>query len=99
VLDGEATFYDKEGAATVLTKGKGILLPKGWYYRFHNTGGKPLILPRLEPIKIRPPSTEQELKVNRSRLDRAKTILSSRSRSKAVIGRCKHFVEQVSRKG
>jgi oxalate decarboxylase/phosphoglucose isomerase-like protein (cupin superfamily) len=44
---GEATFYDKEGAATVLTKGKGILLPKGWYYRFHNTGGRPLIILRF----------------------------------------------------
>src|ERR1043166_254350 len=47
VLDGEATFYDQEEAATVLTKGKGILLPKGWYYRFHNTGGKPLIILRF----------------------------------------------------
>jgi oxalate decarboxylase/phosphoglucose isomerase-like protein (cupin superfamily) len=46
-LDNEATFYDKEGAATVLTKGKGILLPKGWYYRFHNTGGRPLIILRI----------------------------------------------------
>ena len=47
VLKGEATFYDKEGAATVLTKGKGILLPKGWYYWFHNTGGRPLIVLRF----------------------------------------------------
>jgi oxalate decarboxylase/phosphoglucose isomerase-like protein (cupin superfamily) len=47
VLDGEATFYDREGKATILEKGRGILLPKGWYYRFHNTGGKPLIVLRF----------------------------------------------------
>jgi len=47
VLDGEATFYDKEDKATVVAKGMGILLPKGWYYRFHNTGGKPLIILRF----------------------------------------------------
>jgi mannose-6-phosphate isomerase-like protein (cupin superfamily) len=47
VLDGEATFYDKEGKATVLAKGKGILLPKGYTYRFHNTGGEPLIILRF----------------------------------------------------
>jgi len=33
------------------------------------------------------------LKTGRTRLDRAKTILSSRSLSKEVSGRCKHFVE------
>ena len=47
VLDGEATFYDSAENTTVLTKGKGILLPKGWVYRFHNTGGKPLVLLRF----------------------------------------------------
>ena len=34
ILDGEATFYDKEDKATVVKKGQGILLPEGWYYRF-----------------------------------------------------------------
>jgi len=47
VLDGEATFYDKADNTTVLNKGKGILLPKGWHYRFHNSGGKPLVLLRF----------------------------------------------------
>ncbi|TAJ80914.1 cupin domain-containing protein, partial [bacterium] len=37
VLDGEATFYDKEEKATVLKKGQGIMLPEGWYYWFQNT--------------------------------------------------------------
>ncbi len=47
VLDGEVTFYDKEGKATVLKKGEGIMLPEGWYYWFENSGGKPLALLRF----------------------------------------------------
>ena len=77
--------------ATVLTNGKGIPLPRGCYDRFRNTGGRPRSYSDSEPIKIRLPSTEQESKASRSRLDRAKTILSSRSPSKEVFGRCKHL--------
>ena len=33
--------------ATVLTNGKGILLPRGCYDRFRNTGGRPLIILRF----------------------------------------------------
>ncbi len=51
VLDGEATFYDKKGETTVLGKGQGILIPKGWYYWFQNTGGKPLIMLRFGASK------------------------------------------------
>lgn len=51
VLDGEATFYDKEGKATMLKKGEGIMLPEGWYYWFENSGGKPLALLRLSAWK------------------------------------------------
>ena len=51
VLDGEVTFYDKEGKATVIKKGDGIMLPEGWYYWFENTGGKPLALLRFSAWK------------------------------------------------
>ncbi len=51
VLDGEVTFYDKDGKATILKKGQGIMLPEGWYYRFENTGGKPLALLRFSAWK------------------------------------------------
>jgi mannose-6-phosphate isomerase-like protein (cupin superfamily) len=51
VLDGEVTFYDKDNNATVLKKGQGIMLPEGWYYRFENTGGKPLALLRFSAWK------------------------------------------------
>jgi mannose-6-phosphate isomerase-like protein (cupin superfamily) len=54
VLDGELTFYDKAGNATLLNKGKGILLPKSWIYRFHNSGGKPLVLLRFGADPDRP---------------------------------------------
>lgn len=54
VLDGQATFYDKEGNATVLDKGEGIMLPEGWYYWFQSTGEKPLALLRFSARKSRP---------------------------------------------
>ena len=54
MLDGEATFYDKAGNTTVLNKGKSILLPKGWHYRIHNSGGKPLVLLRFGADPDRP---------------------------------------------
>ncbi|MGH7771179.1 MAG: cupin domain-containing protein [Candidatus Binatia bacterium] len=54
VLDGEATFYDKNNNATVLKKGEGIMLPEGWYYWFQSTGEKPLALLRFSGRKARP---------------------------------------------
>jgi mannose-6-phosphate isomerase-like protein (cupin superfamily) len=86
VMDGEATFYDKEDKATVLAKGMGILLPKGWYYRFHNTGGKPLIILRFGADKDKASSHEPESKANRCPLNRAKTTLLNHSPSKGVSG-------------
>lgn len=46
VLDGQATFYDKRGNATVVDKYEGIMLPKGVYYRFMSTGQTNLVLLR-----------------------------------------------------
>lgn len=46
VLDGEATFYDADGTATVITKHRGIMLPRGTYYRFCNSGEGNLVLLR-----------------------------------------------------
>lgn len=47
VLDGEATFHDQMGAATVLTKYEGILLPKGALYRFQSSGKTNLVMLRM----------------------------------------------------
>lgn len=51
VLDGEATFYDREERPTVLKKGEGILLPEGWYYWFQSSGDEPLALLRCSALK------------------------------------------------
>lgn len=59
VLDGEATFHDKEGNATVLKKGEGIMLPEGWYYWFQNTGEKPLALLRFTAYKSDRPKVKR----------------------------------------
>jgi mannose-6-phosphate isomerase-like protein (cupin superfamily) len=47
VLDGEATFVDGDGAETVVRRHEGILLPKGTYYRFRNTGDVNLVMLRI----------------------------------------------------
>jgi mannose-6-phosphate isomerase-like protein (cupin superfamily) len=57
VLDGEATFYDKNEKATVLKKGQGIMLPEGWYYWFQNTGDEALVLLRFSAHKSKPAVT------------------------------------------
>jgi mannose-6-phosphate isomerase-like protein (cupin superfamily) len=46
VLDGEATFYDADGTATVIGKNRGIMLPRGTHYRFCNSGEGNLVLLR-----------------------------------------------------
>lgn len=53
VLDGEATFYDKNEKATLLKKGQGIMLPEGWYYHFENSGQAALVLLRFSARKNR----------------------------------------------
>src|SRR3954451_9944459 len=60
VMDGEATFYDKEEKPTVLKKGQGIMLPEGWYYWFKNSGTAPLVLLRFSARKGKPKVTRIE---------------------------------------
>lgn len=47
VLEGEVTFFDKDGGSRVLKQYEGIMIPKGAYYRYLNTGGKNLFLLRV----------------------------------------------------
>jgi len=51
VIDGQATFYNKDHQPTVLNKGEGILLPENHYYYFASTGDKPLALFRVSAKK------------------------------------------------
>ena len=54
VMDGEATFYNKEHQPTVLRKGEGIMLPENHYYYFQSTGERPLALFRVSAKKGNP---------------------------------------------
>ena len=47
VLDGQATFYDKDGKETIVNQYEGIMLPRGTLYRFESSGDRNLILIRV----------------------------------------------------
>ena len=46
VLDGQATFYDRDETETVVGKYQGIMLPRGTHYHFCNSGEGNLVLLR-----------------------------------------------------
>ena len=46
VLEGQATFYDKDDVATVVDKYEGVLLPRGSFYYFQSTGEDQLVMLR-----------------------------------------------------
>ncbi len=47
VLEGEVTFFDENGDGKTLSQYEGIMIPKGAYYRYLNTGGRNLFLLRV----------------------------------------------------
>ncbi len=47
VLEGEVTFFDEEGKGTVLGPHQGIMIPKGAFYRYLNTGPGNLMVVRV----------------------------------------------------
>src|SRR6266508_4594467 len=47
VLEGQMTFYDAEGNATVLNRYEGVMIPLGCYYRFQSTGDANLVMLRF----------------------------------------------------
>lgn len=47
VFEGEVTFFDEKGNETVLGPYQGIVLPKGAFYRYLNTGGTNLFMLRV----------------------------------------------------
>ena len=59
VLEVEATFFDEEGNETKLRRYEGVMLPKGAFYRYLNTGGSNLFLLRVG-AKVRPRAAGQE---------------------------------------
>ena len=47
VLEGEVTFFDEHGGESTLGQYEGIMIPKGAFYRYLNTGGRNLFLLRI----------------------------------------------------
>lgn len=47
VLEGEVTFFDEHGTGTVCQQYEGIMIPKGAFYRYLNTGNRNLFLLRM----------------------------------------------------
>ena len=69
VLEGEMTVFDEKGNQMVVKPYQGVLLPKGAYYRYLNTGDGNLVVLRIgagvpnkpkagEPKRIRPDGRE-----------------------------------------
>jgi mannose-6-phosphate isomerase-like protein (cupin superfamily) len=47
VLEGECSFFDEKGEETKVTQYEGIMIPKGAFYRYLNTGASNLVLLRI----------------------------------------------------
>jgi mannose-6-phosphate isomerase-like protein (cupin superfamily) len=47
VLQGEAQFFDLDGALPVLRRNQALMLPKGCFYSFSNEGSEPLVMIRF----------------------------------------------------
>lgn len=69
VLEGEMTVFDEKGNEIVVRPYQGILLPKGAYYRYLNTGAGNLVVLRIgagvrnkpqtgQPSRVRPDGRE-----------------------------------------
>ena len=65
VIDGQATFYNKENQPKVLNKGEAIMLPVGTLYSFENSGDKPLALLRVSALKGKPEFTRVDAEGNK----------------------------------
>jgi mannose-6-phosphate isomerase-like protein (cupin superfamily) len=47
VLEGQMSVFDETGAEMKLEKYQGVMIPKGAYYRYHNTGKENLVVIRV----------------------------------------------------
>jgi mannose-6-phosphate isomerase-like protein (cupin superfamily) len=54
ILEGEATFVDPEDHKVTLHKHQGIMLPRGCYYMFTNTGATPVVMLRCAATAQQP---------------------------------------------
>lgn len=56
VLAGRAKFFSRDGETAMLERNQGILVSKGWYYKFESCGDEPLVLLRMGAQKEKVPS-------------------------------------------
>jgi mannose-6-phosphate isomerase-like protein (cupin superfamily) len=64
ILQGQATFLDQDGGATVLGRNDGIMLRGGVYYSFQSSGDEPLVLLRVGAWKVPPQDTRVDIHGN-----------------------------------
>src|ERR671919_3149094 len=63
VLEGEMTVFDEKGNEIVVRPYQGVLLPKGAYYRYLNTGAGNLVVLRIGAGVRNKPQTGQPMRV------------------------------------
>ncbi|HTM10062.1 MAG TPA: cupin domain-containing protein [Verrucomicrobiae bacterium] len=63
VLEGEMSVFDEKGNEMKLKKYEGVLLPKGAYYRYLNTGAGNLVVIRVGSIVRDKPKQGQATRV------------------------------------
>ena len=47
VLEGQMSVFDEKGGEIKVAKHQGVMIPKGAYYRYHNTGKENLVVIRV----------------------------------------------------
>jgi mannose-6-phosphate isomerase-like protein (cupin superfamily) len=47
VLEGQMSVFDENGNEIKVEKHQGVMIPKGAYYRYHNTGKENLVVIRV----------------------------------------------------
>jgi mannose-6-phosphate isomerase-like protein (cupin superfamily) len=63
VLEGEMSVFDEKGAEMKLQPYQGVMLPKGAYYRYLNTGSGNLVVLRLAAYTADRPARGEAMRV------------------------------------
>ena len=63
VLEGQMSIFDETGHETKVTRYQGVMLPKGAYYRYLNTGAGNLVLLRVSATVGGPPQPGQVTRI------------------------------------
>ncbi len=78
VLEGQMSVFDENGNEIKVEKHQGVMIPKGAYYRYHNTGKENLVVIRVgagikgqkqggEEMRVRPDGKPLSLPPRRTR--------------------------------